>query len=298
MKPPTSSENWKKISDDFLKKWNMPNCVGALDGKHIRIRAPSNSGSLYYNYKGFFSVVLLALCDGNYKFTLFDIGAYGSESDSGILFRSEMGKVIYGQTLNILRKSQLPGTNQEERVFFIGDSAFEISDILMKPYPKKDLNTDTRKIFNYRLCRARRTIENAFGILVARWGVLQKAIALNVQDASTVVFTTLVLHNLLLTENGSTYCPDKYVDDETQTGEIIPGDWRHDVTTASTNNTFLDLERTSDPNEMISETARVRRAHEMRSRLADYFVSDEGSVPWQNEYIQRGQFSDNTPDQN
>ena len=71
--PPKSANNWKNISKVFESTWHLPHCIGAIDGKHIAIQCPQNSGSLYYNYKEWFSIVLLALCDACYNFTLADI---------------------------------------------------------------------------------------------------------------------------------------------------------------------------------------------------------------------------------
>jgi hypothetical protein len=65
--PPTK-KNFKRIEKGFWEKWNMPNCISSIGGKHVRIKAPQNSGSLYFNYKDFFSIVMLALVDANYKF--------------------------------------------------------------------------------------------------------------------------------------------------------------------------------------------------------------------------------------
>ena len=72
---PSTPEGWKDIAQTFSDRWNFHHCLGALDGKHIRIKAPANCGSEFYNYKGYNSIVLLALVDGNYKFP---VGGGGS----------------------------------------------------------------------------------------------------------------------------------------------------------------------------------------------------------------------------
>ena len=63
VQPPSAKNGWEKISDDFLEFWNIPHCIGTIDGKHVAMRKPAFSRSLWHNYKGFFSIVLLAICD-------------------------------------------------------------------------------------------------------------------------------------------------------------------------------------------------------------------------------------------
>ena len=73
-RPLKSEIEWLRIADEFKNTWNLEHCIGAIDEKHICTENPPNSGFLYYNYKGFYSIVLLAICDANYNFTLLDVG--------------------------------------------------------------------------------------------------------------------------------------------------------------------------------------------------------------------------------
>ena len=102
MSPP-SEEDWKQIEHRFNTKWNFPNCIGSLDGKHIMMKCPPNSHSLYYNYKGFFSIVLMALADADYHFIYIDVGNYGSNGNSSL------GEAFTGQLLDIPGPKRLPG---------------------------------------------------------------------------------------------------------------------------------------------------------------------------------------------
>ena len=73
LRRPMSPEEWKLVSEEFKEKWNFPHCVCAIDGKHVLMQATANSGSDFYNYKGTFSIVLLAVCDARYCLTMVDI---------------------------------------------------------------------------------------------------------------------------------------------------------------------------------------------------------------------------------
>ena len=101
-------EDWKRIERKFATRWNFLNCCGTLDGKHVVIQSPARSGSLYYNYKGTFSLVLMALVDADYKFIYVDIGEYGSNSDSGIFKNSLFGQALINGELKLLGPKALP----------------------------------------------------------------------------------------------------------------------------------------------------------------------------------------------
>ena len=74
MAAPTA-DDWINIAQGFQDAWQFPHCIGAVDGKHVVIQAPPNTGSAFFNYKGTFSIVLMALADHLYCFTCVDVGA-------------------------------------------------------------------------------------------------------------------------------------------------------------------------------------------------------------------------------
>lgn len=171
---PSSPTQWEKIASGFNNDLQLKNCIGALDGKHIRIQAPKHSGSEFYNYKGYFSIVLLAVCDSQYKFLMIDVGASGHQNDGGILRNSSFWKYLTEGKLNIPNSTLENGYHIP--FYFVGDEAFPLRTDLMRPYPGRML-TKEKVIFNYRLSRGR-TIENTFGILSNRWQIRDEKLML------------------------------------------------------------------------------------------------------------------------
>ena len=115
--PQLTEEEWKTKAEEFYSLWHFPNCIGANNGKHTEIQAPHNSGSLSLNYIKTFSVVLLALVDANYEFTIIDVGGCSKSSDGGLFTKSILGKSLEAKTRNIPDSKPLP--NSEEPLPFV-----------------------------------------------------------------------------------------------------------------------------------------------------------------------------------
>ncbi|XP_030753176.1 protein ALP1-like [Sitophilus oryzae] len=174
IKFPETKEGWKIIIENgFRTKWNFPLCYGSIDGKHVEIKAPWKSGSQFFNYKkNKYSIVFLAVADHNYCFTYIDVGASGSASDGGVFKNCSLHQY--------LENGFLP-----ENGVMVGDAAFPLKKYLIKPYPGVNLSAE-QKIFNYRLSRARRIVENAFGILVSRFRIFEKPISTNLSTVDAI----------------------------------------------------------------------------------------------------------------
>ena len=116
---PKSQEDWLSISKDFEELWNTPHVIGCIDGKNIPFECPQLSGSIYHNYKVFFSIVLLAVCDANYCLLLFDLGQYGSNNDSWILANLQMGQMFEKNELNVPEDVKLEETHEQSMPYFL-----------------------------------------------------------------------------------------------------------------------------------------------------------------------------------
>lgn len=254
-------QEWKEIANEFKKNCQFDHCCGSIDGKHVTIQCPPNTGSKFFNYKKTFSIVLLAVADSQRKFVVVDIGSVGRFSDSGILHDSEFGKKLRSGNLHLPKEEPLIPGGISLPYVFIGDEAFPLMEHLLRPYPKDGL-TRSRKIFNYRLCRARRVVENAFGIMAARWRVYRRPIECKVELADKIVKATVVLHNFLILNSNTHYFNyDKHNDIIIQEeNQLLP-----------LNHSGFNY---SDDSFMVREEFR-------------HYFDTVGSIPWQENRIQR-----------
>ncbi|KAJ8247551.1 hypothetical protein GJAV_G00247640 [Gymnothorax javanicus] len=253
--PVPKEADWRAIAEDFSELWNFPNCIGAVDGKHIIIKPPANSGSLYYNYKGSYSIVLMAVVDARCRFRLLDVGAHGRSSDKGLLSNSLFGQALRTAKLSIPPDKHLPGAEHLGSLphVFVGDEAFPLLRNLMRPYPGKNLSREHR-LYNYRLSRARRLVKYAFSILASQFRIFQRAMDIEPVAAELFVRTACILHNFMrwdLTED----IPTSISDDESGEG-------------------LLPVQRLGSNNSS-------RKSFFIRNKFAEYFSSPAGAVPWQ-----------------
>ncbi|KAM4039897.1 uncharacterized protein ACNLHF_017879 [Anomaloglossus baeobatrachus] len=246
--PSPTEETWLQVAAGFQSVANFPNCLGAVDGKHVRVQQPPHSGSRFFNYKKYFSVVLMAVADAHYKFIAIDVGAYGSTGDSRVLRTSQIGLQILQDCGTLPAPRPLPGSTDPVPFVMVSDEAFPLLPNLLRPYPRRGLNP-RRRIFNYRLSRARRYVECTFGIMTSQWRVFHTPIQLETATVDAVFKACCVLHN---------YCRASCseVVEETQQPALHPVMNVHQGRPSST-------------------------AVCVRDTYADYFMSPEGAVHWQ-----------------
>lgn len=262
---PTTTSERLQISSEFEELWQFPHCLGSIDGKHIRIIPPAGSGSYYFNYKKTHSIVLMAIANAQYEFIYCDVGANGRVSDGGVINNTGFYDKLVEGKLNIPVPRPVAKSSGSLNYVFVGDEAFALRPDLLKPFSRDSL-TDERRIFNYRLSRARRVVENTFGILASRFRVLYTAINLDIESIEWVVLACCALHNFLRKKSPSYSPPEAFDSENINEGTIIEGE-------------------RCDPNKLHQLQRRsggqvLNAAKQARDDFCVYFNGD-GAVPWQ-----------------
>jgi len=213
----------------------------------------------------------MAIVNANYEFILVDIGEAGRQSDGGVFSHSNLGIAFEQKLLKIPKPRALPGSSKKFPFVLVGDEAFPLKDYLVKPYSRDSLQIK-EKIANYRISRARRQVENVFGICASRFRIFRRPIIANVETVISVTKAVVAIHNYLMAgrrfgENQDYYW-DQHSDERVATDAIeVKGG-------------LLPLMRAGSNNYSKS-------AKEIRDDFRDYFCSEEGSVPWQWETVLR-----------
>ena len=209
----------------------------------------------------------MAVVDAKYEFIYVDVGTNGRISDGGVWEGCSLKESLERQDIGLPPPCQLPRSEAIAPFVFVADDAFPLKPYLMKPFPFRH-QTNEQRIFSYRLSRARRTVENAFGILANRFRVLLKPINLEPAKVDKVVLACVVLHNLLRRDTPDNYTPVGSMDrEDLQANKIVLGAWHSE-------GGLLPLQR--NPRRVSDEAKAVRE------KFCAYF-NHGGAVAWQRE---------------
>lgn len=211
----------------------------------------------------------MGVADAEYKLLYVDVGRNGRSSDGGVFNRCTFAQAMVTNQLGLPSSKPLPGRTMAVPYVLVADDAFSLGQNLLKPYSQRGL-TMVQRVYNYRLSRARRIIENVFGIMTARFRVMSDRIHLDAEKSKKVVLACCVLHNYLMTTNKRKYAPPNSLDHYNDKGELIEGDWRREV--AANTETMFALRR--------SRTEPVPSAKNVQDEFKSYFI-EEGELNWQ-----------------
>ena len=158
---PTTRDDYKESMAKFGEEWQFPYAFAAADGSHLPITCPhggTQAMKQYFNFKGFYSIVLMGLVDSEYRFVWPSVGAPGNSHDSTLIQSTELwGRIVEGNVIpNVVQQVE----NVDIPPLILGDDALPLRTWIMKPHGDAVLPVDKR-YFNYRQSRARLVTEGA-----------------------------------------------------------------------------------------------------------------------------------------
>ncbi|XP_037570302.2 uncharacterized protein LOC119450898 [Dermacentor silvarum] len=177
---------------EFFAVTEFPQAVGALDGCHFAISPPKEHAADYYNYKGWYSIILLALVDHRYRFRYIRVGSPGRCHDASVYAGSGLKEIV--ESAHFMSPQAIIEDTRVAPVILC-DQAFPLTEHLMKPFANPRDGTAER-VFNYNLSRTRRIVENAFGRMKARFRFVAKRIECRLPNSKRAIRAACTLHNI------------------------------------------------------------------------------------------------------
>lgn len=136
---------------------------------------------------------------------------------------------------------------------------------MMKPYARRVAKNDlSKEIFNYRLCRARRVSENAFGLLSQVFRIFYTPIGIAPETCTNMILVACCLHNLLR-------------DGFLESAQMPVHQWNREDENLPSN--FVSLRGTGG----FSNSNGL----DIRVKLTNNFTSQQGAVDWQEQHVTR-----------
>ena len=154
-----------------------------------------------------------------------DVGCNGRVSDAGVLQETTFYRKLKNGALAFPKHDNTVGNIN---FVFVADEAFALTENILKPFLRKDL-TPEKQIFNYRLSRALRCVEKAFGVLAARFLIFHTTIHVQPSKVDNIVTACVVLHNFLRRNHGTQYTPGSMLDrEDLEDASVFEGNWRNE----------------------------------------------------------------------
>ncbi|KAJ8673892.1 hypothetical protein QAD02_015382 [Eretmocerus hayati] len=252
---PSEPAHWLSIAERYITLWDHPYCAGSLDAMHVWIIRPPHGGSLFHNFKGFNSIVLMTLSDADRRVTWYTLGDYGHLSDSSVYAVSALKRKLDNNELGLPAARALPNSDVVVPIVILTDEIFPLGRHTMKPYSRRSLTTRKEKMYNFVHSRNRMPVECQYGNLQKKWEILQQPLGFDLSTTKDVIASIMALHNFLINSNNpnlSTYEPG-------------------------------DLNRVQLDQQLVDGLVRPQ---EVRERFAAYFaLGGPGHLAWAERYI-------------
>lgn len=215
--------------EGFQDRSSFPNVVGAIDGTHIPIRAPTRNHEDYFNRKHYYSFVVQGVVDASGLYLSLSTGFPGSMHDARVLRLSNLFSLA--EERRILTTPCMEINGLQIRPLILGDSAYPVRPWLMCPFKDNGALTPEKRNFNLELSQSRIVVEHGFGQTKGRWRALDKRIEEKTRRIPDTITACCVLHNIciLLRDNCDAHVVDDHREIFAEDAEARPNDIRQAI---------------------------------------------------------------------